>query len=144
MYRQLKQISEIWVFLPPWAKDKIIKFAGIAAKREQWKDIVVPEGSGKYTETVRGKYQVSNLGRVRHKGTERQVSIYSSALYNRPLHSIVCRTFHGLKSEPGLVARHLDGDSENNCAVNLKWGTRKENARDKKRHDNKRGERKTT
>ena len=143
MDRQLKQIREIWFLLPPWAKDKIVKFARIAATRERWKDIVVPKGSGKFTEAVRGKYEISNLGRVRHKGTKRQVSIYSSALYNRPLHSIVCRTFHGLKSEPGLVARHLDGDSENNCAVNLKWGTRKENARDKKRHDNKREERKT-
>ena len=138
MGKQLKQIREIWFLLPPWAKDKIVKFAGIAAKRERWKDIVVLEGSGKFAETVRGKYEVSNLGRVRHKPTGRQVSIYSSVLYNRPLHSIVCRTFHGLKSEPGLVARHLDGDSENNCAVNLKWGTRKENARDKKRHAKKR------
>ena len=134
MDRQLKQIREIWFLLPDWARDKIIKFARNAAKRERWKDIVVPKGSGKFTEAVRGKYQISNLGRVCHKRTKRQVSIYSSALYNRPLHSIVCRTFHGLKSKPGLVARHLDGDSENNCSGNLKWGTRKANARDKKRH----------
>lgn len=30
--------------------------------------------------------------------------------------------------------RHLNGDKTNNAAVNLAWGTRKENAEDRERH----------
>jgi len=46
---------------------------------------------------------------------------------------LVALAFHG-QPEPGHVARHLDGDSSNNSAINLAWGTQADNERDKKRH----------
>lgn len=134
MSAELKDIRTIWPKIPPWARDRILTLAKSTAKQERWKDIVTPPDSGKFTQAVAGKYEISNLGRVRHKKSGRQVSIYLSALYNRPLHSIVCRTFHGLKPFPKAVARHLDGDSQNACATNLRWGTQVQNARDKRRH----------
>lgn len=35
---------------------------------------------------------------------------------------------------PGEVARHLDGNPQNNSLENLAWGTQKDNEDDKKRH----------
>ena len=35
---------------------------------------------------------------------------------------------------PGEVARHLDGNPQNNALENLTWGTQKDNEGDKKRH----------
>lgn len=40
---------------------------------------------------------------------------------------LVCEAFHGPKPFPQAVAMHLDEGSRNNCAVNLDWGTQKEN-----------------
>ncbi len=33
-----------------------------------------------------------------------------------------------------MECRHLDGDRSNNAPSNLRWGTRRENALDRKRH----------
>jgi|14_taG_2_1085336.scaffolds.fasta_scaffold41689_2 hypothetical protein len=49
------------------------------------------------------------------------------------LHKVVLLAFHG-SPKPGHVARHMDGDSLNNRADNLRWGTRAENEADKARH----------
>ena len=60
--------------------------------------------------------------------------LYFVARGNRhvAIHRAVCEAWHG----PGgdLDARHLDGDSLNNAATNLAWGTRTENMADAKRH----------
>lgn len=50
-----------------------------------------------------------------------------------PVHFVVCRAFHGPRPE-GMVVRHLDGDSHNNHADNLQWGTQLENEADKVLH----------
>jgi hypothetical protein len=50
-----------------------------------------------------------------------------------PVHFVVCRAFHGPRPE-GLVVRHLDGNSHNNHADNLSWGTQLENEADKVLH----------
>ena len=49
------------------------------------------------------------------------------------IHRAVLRTFVG---EPAVnqETRHLDGNPANNSLSNLKWGTRKENAADRRRH----------
>lgn len=39
---------------------------------------------------------------------------------------LVCEAFHGKAPPDKPEARHLDGDSLNNCADNLRWSTRKE------------------
>lgn len=52
---------------------------------------------------------------------------------NYMVHSLVCEVFHGPRPD-GCEVRHLDGDRRNNAAINLAWGTRKENHADKVRH----------
>jgi len=51
----------------------------------------------------------------------------------RKVHRVVCRAFHGTPPE-GYVARHKNGDTSNNRASNLQWGTTSDNERDKWRH----------
>lgn len=49
------------------------------------------------------------------------------------LHRLICEAFSG-PCPPGMECRHLDGNRKNNAASNLKWGTRKENDEDRKKH----------
>ncbi len=51
----------------------------------------------------------------------------------RGAHQLVCEAFNGPRPE-GLQCRHLDGDPSNNTPGNLRWGTAKENAADRKAH----------
>jgi len=55
---------------------------------------------------------------------------------SRNVHTLVCEAFHGEKPDKGYQVRHLDGDSQNNIASNLKWGTQYENWSDRKSHGN--------
>lgn len=50
------------------------------------------------------------------------------------VHRLIAAKF--LPPRPSLAheVRHLDGDKTNNCASNLAWGTRKDNAADRERH----------
>lgn len=58
------------------------------------------------------------------------------------VHVIVCEAFHGPRPTPKHQVRHLDGNKLNCRADNLKWGTAKENAADRKTHGtNNNGER---
>ncbi len=45
------------------------------------------------------------------------------------VHDLACAAFHG-PCPPGKECRHLDGDSTNDAASNLKWGTSQENRAD--------------
>lgn len=49
----------------------------------------------------------------------------------RTVHVAVCSAFHGPRPSKDMQARHLDGDSTNNRADNLAWGTPEQNAADK-------------
>lgn len=49
------------------------------------------------------------------------------------VHRLVAIAFHG-PPPPDHEVRHLDGDSLNNCAGNLRWGTKSENMRDRRHH----------
>lgn len=55
------------------------------------------------------------------------------------VHRIVCATFNGPEPFEGALVRHLDGDSLNNLASNLAWGTHAENSADAKEHGTLRG-----
>jgi hypothetical protein len=46
------------------------------------------------------------------------------------VHELVCAAFHGPATTDQTITRHLDGSKHNNSAVNLRWGTPGENARD--------------
>lgn len=48
---------------------------------------------------------------------------------HRTIHSLVAEAFLGERPE-GLVIRHLDGNTRNNSASNLAYGTQSENLRD--------------
>lgn len=54
-------------------------------------------------------------------------------MYKMWIHRAVLMTF-ARKPFPGEECRHLDGNPANNRLDNLSWGTRQENADDKKRH----------
>jgi len=59
--------------------------------------------------------------------TDRKHTTYS-------VHRMVALAFHGSPPDPSLVVRHLDGDTSNNRANNLQWGTQRENALDRRTH----------
>lgn len=50
------------------------------------------------------------------------------------VHILVAEAFHGPKPFPEAVVRHLDGNTNNNKATNLRWGTHLENEQDKHAH----------
>jgi thymidylate synthase (FAD) len=108
-------------------------------------------------------YEVSSLGRVRswmpkkHRGkrvvpqTPRMKSLSgygktkylftsisheegSNSFKRDNVHVLVLKAFKG-SPLPGQVARHLDGNSYNNRLSNLTWGTEKENAEDRIKHN---------
>lgn len=53
---------------------------------------------------------------------------------NRKVHTLVCEAFHGEKPTPQHEVCHIDGTRTNNDPLNLRWGTRKENAADRTKH----------
>jgi hypothetical protein len=53
--------------------------------------------------------------------------------HTRYIHTLVLEAFHGAR-QPGMEARHLDGNRENNRSDNLRFGTRSDNQLDNVRH----------
>lgn len=51
----------------------------------------------------------------------------------RPVHQLVLEAFVGPRPL-GMESLHRDGNPRNNAARNLRWGTRKENWEDRRRH----------
>jgi len=66
-------------------------------------------------------YETINLSR---EGVARRKSV----------HRIVCETFLGPPPSPRHQVCHINGKRDDNRAVNLRWGTAKENQEDKIRH----------
>jgi hypothetical protein len=113
-----------------------------------------------------GRYEVSDLGRVRsldrtraiptrlRSGETRTLIRHLKGRVLRPgrashgyytvnldqearcLHELVLLAFRGPKA-PGQLARHLDGDKANNRLGNLVWGSPLENVQDTARHGRK-------
>lgn len=98
-----------------------------------------------------GLYDASSFGRVRslsRPGSKGQILArytpdgekhprvtLSKGGKQRPVkvHQLIALTFIG-ERPPGLMARHLDGNAQNNYASNLAYGTRSENTFDIVRH----------
>ena len=100
-----------------------------------------------------GRYEVSDLGRVRSWRTSRRgepgprilkqatVRGYKQVSLGHPhygggigrVHKLVLEAFVGAAPD-GMECRHDDGDRGNNALANLSWGTCQENATDKLRH----------
>lgn len=106
----------------------------------EWRDI---PGYG-------GRYQVSSIGQVRslHRKKERLLRIQNHVNgykqitlrtadggYVTPrVHQLVAVAFLGPKPSPDHEVCHNDGTRTNNVVENLRWGTRWENAQDKRLH----------
>lgn len=114
-----------------------------SCEAEVWKDIPGYEG----------KYQASNLGRVRSvdhyvtrlvKGRvlrprirkEGYPIVTISGAGPKDVHQLVALAFLGPK-EDGKQVRHLDGDKLNPSADNLAYGSQADNERDKFRYGDK-------
>lgn len=54
---------------------------------------------------------------------------------NASVATLVCEAFHGPAPSPGHVPVHIDGDSLNNRAENLRWGTKGEERRARGTHE---------
>lgn len=107
-----------------------------------------------------GRYEVSSHGRVRSLGIEvnakggarafrpgrvmapatksngyRQVTLVAvdGSRKSGLLHQLVCEAFVGPRPL-GMQVRHWNGDVADSDAVNLVWGTKSDNERDKQRH----------
>lgn len=118
-------------------------------EKEIWKDVVGYEGL----------YQVSDLGRVKslnylntkkpkimrpyvNMSKKGHIPYLQVDLHNRgfeksiKVHALVCTAFHGLKpnninGDTHIEVLHLNGDSLDNRAENLSWGSHYENCREK-------------
>lgn len=102
---------------------------------ERWKPVVGFEG----------RYEVSNLGRVRSLRPKREkvlrpspdtnggyfrVVLYSGSKRRHVLvHRLVLGAWKGAPAE-GQEARHLNNDRTDNRVTNLAWGTRSDNIAD--------------
>lgn len=104
---------------------------------EEWRDIPGFEG----------RYQASNLGRIRSvdhivvrkvKGRVLRPRLRKSGYPvvtlsgggPKDVHRLVALAFHG-QGKPGEQVRHLNGDRTDPRAENLAWGSQSENERDK-------------
>jgi len=93
-------------------------------------------------------YEVSNHGRVRNIATGHVLRAAKNRGYHHValcrggehrttyIHVLVLRAFCGAPPFAGAYACHNDGNPGNNHLTNLRWGTAKDNARDRARHGN--------
>lgn len=119
------ELKRLWPQIPQWAKDKILQIATISVKPERWRMVVLPPG--KLTSRLKGKYLVSNLGRLKRISTGRIVNQYNYAVAAKSVHRIVALAWLKRKSIKTNTVMHLDNDGTNNWVGNLKWGTPKQN-----------------
>lgn len=110
--------------------------SGAVMINEEWRQV-----------SIHPKYQVSNLGRVRWKvricrpvpdtdGYLRVTMHIDGKSRKYAISNLVAEAFIGPRPA-GEVIRHRDGDSSNNRASNLIYGTYKENEADKEGHGTK-------
>ena len=98
--------------------------------KEEWKDI----------QDWEELYEVSSLGRVRSKRTNKFVigdinncGYYRVTLYNNKIkkrffrHRLVALHFIPNNDETKTFVNHIDGDKSNNTITNLEWVTQSEN-----------------
>lgn len=115
---------------------------------EEWKD--VPGTNGFYQASTHGRIKSTLRTCVTKFGV---VRTYQEKIFNPPPegsyamvdfrgcgkkyrighHVAICRTFHGVPAT-GMEACHNDGNVNNNRPDNLRWGTEKDNAADRKLH----------
>lgn len=101
----------------------------------QWK---IVKGHG-------AEYEISNLGDVRSRKGRRAAPLRKWASKQgyqyvtmgdarRAVHHLVLEAFVGDRPSPRAETRHLDGNPRHNWPGNLAWGSRADNAADKRSH----------
>lgn len=110
---------------------------------ENWKDV----------HGFEGRYEVSDLGRVRSSRTRTSTKkgkilrlqtttggYLRAYLYQgnrkyayKRVHHLVLESFVGARPE-GMESLHINGNETDNRKENLRWGTRSENTKDQVRH----------
>lgn len=83
--------------------------------------------------SLKGKQAFKLKQRVDHHGYKRVTLHETKTAESVQVHTLVCRAFLGTRP-PGMVCRHMDGNSLNNKASNLMYGTPKQNFDDSVRH----------
>jgi hypothetical protein len=82
---------------------------------------------------------ISNKGRIQYKnlanqhitcGSKGEQDYYTIGYKSKryKVHQLVCMAFNGLPSDKTMTVDHIDRDSLNNCAKNLRWATKQEQA----------------
>lgn len=122
---------------PPMPCSLRLNLLGGSFPLEEWRDVPGWEG-----------YEASSIGRVRSRkrkvlhvlrpclcGKYLSVMLSKSAHnhHSNRVHRVVCEAFHGA-APAGMVVRHLNGNTTDNRASNLAWGTPKENMADMFKH----------
>ncbi len=62
------------------------------------------------------------------------IGLFNKKYYYLQVHRLILLCFRGKPKGDKCFCRHLDGDGANNNLKNIRWGTRKENERDKVKH----------
>ena len=118
--------------------------------RERWRPVVGHEGCYEVSDTGRvrslprtwrqksrggGTHQHTMVGKVLRPGaaSSGHLSVVIGRGNSRLVHQLVLEAFVGPRA-PGDECRHLNGDPADNRLVNLAWGSRSDNLRDKKWH----------
>lgn len=101
---------------------------------ENWRPVVGFEGLYEVSDLGRVKGLLS--GRVLRPGVQRRgghlvvALVKAGARSTRTVHRLVLEAFVGIRP-PGGVCRHFpDRNPANNCLLNLRWGTQKQNGED--------------
>lgn len=124
-------VTERWRAIPGWCRYQASNLGRI---RSTPAFIFSPTGGTgrrlhiggilKQTKYSRFKCEYTRVGL--HNGKKKKSVV-------RFVHVLILEAFVG-KRPKGEVCRHLNGDGLDNRLKNLRWGTRKENERDKRRH----------
>lgn len=110
-------LKESWKPIPGWEENYLISnFGNVKARKNSSSRFVLRKLNKNY-----GYFCLSLWDRKTKKGT------------NHAVHRLVALTFLGPKKD-GQEVCHIDGNRENNHVLNLKYGTRTENNRDKIKH----------
>lgn len=123
---------------------------------EEWRPI--PGTEGRYSVSNRGVVRGENVNQPRRGrrrtlgplkpslnryGYERVTLGLGGTRWHATIHRLVCGAFHGPPPNDKPLACHRDGNTLNNRADNLYWGSASDNMQDVLRHGNNRNANKT-
>uniref|UniRef100_A0A6C0JRA7 HNH nuclease domain-containing protein n=1 Tax=viral metagenome TaxID=1070528 RepID=A0A6C0JRA7_9ZZZZ len=111
----------------------------VKAGNFKWKYYFEPDLEGEVWDEYKDGYLASSLGRVRAPDGRIMKSHLENG-YNRIgikgrkiyVYEVVCYTFCGSAPSSKHSVDHINNDTKNDCAINLRWATKKEQAENRK------------